>query len=286
MSLQHAQPKFNVVSIIRCCLSFLFKNLDINEKRKRSLVLFGSLLAIPTLLFFTVHDILVYDTLGTFMDGSLALLFIVCVIMLTKVKNGIWIYRIVLIGLSVVLLYNTLTGPSGESSVLWLYIYPLTSFYILGIYEGFWLFAVTFLIGCASIFFPEQLHTYAYPMDLRVRFFISMSIVTILSFSLEFLRNYFYTQLEAQRQQLKQALDKVRTLDGLVPICSMCKKIRDDKGYWNNLEKYLAQHTNATLSHGICDGCLKEEYPEIYAKKYENNPQGSNYKTTDNQLDT
>lgn len=286
MSLHHSEPEISTVRHFRHVSSFLFKNLDINEKRKRFLVLFSSLLAIPTLLFFTVQDIRVHDTLGIYMDGGLALLFIVCIAILSKVRNGIWIYRIVLLGLSVVLLYNAITGPSGESSVLWLYIYPLTSFYILGIYEGFLLFAVTFLISCASIFFPAQLHSYAYPMDLRIRFLISMSIVTILSFSLEFLRNYFYTQLESQREQLKKALDKVRTLDGLVPICSMCKKIRDDRGYWNNLERYLVQHTNATLSHGICDGCLKEEYPEIYAKKYENKPLGSNYKTVDNHLDT
>jgi hypothetical protein len=66
--------------------------------------------------------------------------------------------------------------------------------------------------------------------------------------------------------ELRTALDHVRTLGGLMPICSHCKKIRDDKGYWNQLEKYLVEHTDATLTHGLCPDCVKLYFPEHAVK--------------------
>lgn len=60
--------------------------------------------------------------------------------------------------------------------------------------------------------------------------------------------------------ELQAALKNVKALSGLLPICSVCKKIRDDKGYWNNVEHYLATHSSAQFSHGICPDCLKKRY--------------------------
>ena len=69
--------------------------------------------------------------------------------------------------------------------------------------------------------------------------------------------------LEEERRQLQQALDEVRTLRGIVPICSYCKKIRDDEGYWNQVEQYVSKHTEAQFSHGICPACLEREMKTI-----------------------
>jgi hypothetical protein len=63
--------------------------------------------------------------------------------------------------------------------------------------------------------------------------------------------------------RLSDSLSQVRTLGGLLPICARCKKIRDDKGYWKQLELYLRDHTDAQLSHGICPECASELYPDI-----------------------
>ena len=66
--------------------------------------------------------------------------------------------------------------------------------------------------------------------------------------------------------ELKQALSEVKTLSGLLPICASCKKIRDDKGYWNLLEAYLGKHSDAKFSHGICPDCVKKLYPDLEKK--------------------
>ncbi len=64
-------------------------------------------------------------------------------------------------------------------------------------------------------------------------------------------------------EQLQQALTELKTLNGLLPICASCKKIRDDKGYWNQIEVYIRDHSDAEFSHGICPGCIEELYPEL-----------------------
>ena len=63
-------------------------------------------------------------------------------------------------------------------------------------------------------------------------------------------------------RELKEALAKIQTLRGLVPICSSCKKIRDDKGYWHQVETYVSRHSEAQFSHGMCPDCMKELYPK------------------------
>lgn len=68
---------------------------------------------------------------------------------------------------------------------------------------------------------------------------------------------YMQTQLEAQNAQLQEALAKVKTLKGLLPICANCKKIRDDQGYWNQIEAYIEEHSDALFTHGLCPECVK-----------------------------
>jgi len=74
-------------------------------------------------------------------------------------------------------------------------------------------------------------------------------------------------RVEEQRENLivalQKALSEVKTLRGFLPICSYCKKIRDDKGYWSQIESYIHKHSDAKFSHGICPECVKEHYPDI-----------------------
>jgi hypothetical protein len=63
--------------------------------------------------------------------------------------------------------------------------------------------------------------------------------------------------------ELKDALNKVKALGGLLPICSSCKKIRDDKGYWNQIESYIRSHSDAEFSHSICPECAEKLYPDF-----------------------
>ena len=63
-------------------------------------------------------------------------------------------------------------------------------------------------------------------------------------------------------EELKIALSQVKQLQGLLPICSYCKKIRDDHNYWSQLESYISQHSDVRFSHGICPGCYERVLKE------------------------
>lgn len=70
-------------------------------------------------------------------------------------------------------------------------------------------------------------------------------------------------ELDQTNRKLEKSLKEVKTLSGLLPICSHCKKIRDDKGYWTQIESYIHEHSEAKFSHGICQECAKKYYPDF-----------------------
>ena len=67
-------------------------------------------------------------------------------------------------------------------------------------------------------------------------------------------------------KKLETALAEIKTLKGILPICMHCKKIRDDEGYWNQIESYIHARSEAEFSHSVCPGCMAEHYPEIDLK--------------------
>jgi PAS domain S-box-containing protein len=81
-----------------------------------------------------------------------------------------------------------------------------------------------------------------------------------------------YAERERERliTELQDALNKVKTLSGLLPICAFCKNIRDDGGYWHQVESYIKKHSEANFSHGVCPDCAKKHYPEYFKEPNDN----------------
>ena len=71
------------------------------------------------------------------------------------------------------------------------------------------------------------------------------------------------TELALKVAELQKAMDEIKVLRGIIPICVHCKKIRDDDGYWESVEQYIQEHSEAGFSHGICPDCLKKHFPDI-----------------------
>lgn len=79
--------------------------------------------------------------------------------------------------------------------------------------------------------------------------------------------------LRRQYAELQQALEEVKKLSGILPICSFCKKIRNDRGYWEQVEQYIAEHSEALFSHGVCESCAEIHYGELMREVKENKAQ-------------
>ncbi len=109
-----------------------------------------------------------------------------------------------------------------------------------------------------------------HPAELRCRIAAGQKIV---SFDQK-LRNQNKQLLKVMGQQeqtiteLKEAMEHIRTLQGLLPVCSLCKKVRDDKGYWNQIETYLSEHADIRVTHGLCPDCAQKLYPEYYRPEW------------------
>jgi hypothetical protein len=76
-------------------------------------------------------------------------------------------------------------------------------------------------------------------------------------------------EIEERKQveeELRNALSRIKTLSGLLPICASCKKIRDGEGSWIKIESYIKSHSDAEFTHGVCPECARRLYPEVYNK--------------------
>jgi hypothetical protein len=104
--------------------------------------------------------------------------------------------------------------------------------------------------------------------DLEVDELVTVCIFLAFALSVTSCRRYFKLRdseriLRATNEKLGEALSEVRQLKEMLPICSECKKIRDDVGDWHRLETYIKEHTGTDFTHGICPDCVEKLYPEL-----------------------
>jgi hypothetical protein len=83
--------------------------------------------------------------------------------------------------------------------------------------------------------------------------------------ALESLAHQVVSQMELRRvsSRLAQALEKIDLIEGLIPICSYCKAIRNDAGYWSSVEAFIKQHADVAFTHGVCESCIEKHFPEV-----------------------
>ena len=106
----------------------------------------------------------------------------------------------------------------------------------------------------------------------RVEYVLIQLSCIVLAITVHGLRVRFLHKIErlqamdrAHRERLEEALERIKRLSGMLPICASCKNIRDDKGYWSEIETYISEHSEALFSHGICPECAQKLYPERFA---------------------
>lgn len=196
------------------------------------------------------------------------------------------IYRINTFLFGLLLVYMLIFGGEDGSKILWMYTFPLIAFFLLGKNEGLlWNGGISAVSLALFLHPPAWPRMYPYDIQFKIRFLASFVIVSVVAYGFEYLREKYFLGMQLEKRKLeeeqeklrKQILErekealigelqatlvKVKQLSGLLPICSSCKKIRDDKGYWNRIELYLQEHSEAEFSHGICPDCARELYPE------------------------
>jgi hypothetical protein len=124
--------------------------------------------------------------------------------------------------------------------------------------------ASSYLISilCSMVWFLSDIHS-SHPYS-SVFFLVWNTAIRLLSFLIVAYTTskirFLLTEERKISRDLRDAHSQIKTLGGLIPICASCKKIRDDKGYWNELEAYILEHSEAELTHGFCPECMKKLY--------------------------
>ncbi len=225
---------------------------------------------IPVILLFAVIDFLEGDTIEFVVDLVLASILLIALIAVFRYDKDRVTYRVGLNLLALAVLYNVALGAGRESALYWVYVLPLLLFFFLGRRDGLISIGFALLLLALLLFFPNVVRAHDYGIQTGLRFFVSFIFVAVIGYGLEASRYRFSDMLRREHEELleekanlEKALTQIKTLRGLLPMCASCKKIRDDSGYWKQIESYLHEHSDAKFSHGICPDCAKELYPNV-----------------------
>ena len=240
---------------------FGLPHLPVDEQRKRTLLFVCILVAVPMISVYGGID----WSEGRRLEGAIILaaaLILMSIAYLAKnLERMVMAYRLSAALVFVLLIYELGMGGGEGYAFLWFYFFPIALFFMFGRKEGTIWVAATLAVMVAFLCF--DLGAYDYGIGVSARFLLTYGIVTTVSFALESSRAYYYSALLNEKKALEEALSQVKTLRGLFPLCAYCKKVRDDRGYWNQIEAYVAEHSHADFSHGICPECAQKYYPEM-----------------------
>ncbi|MBF9018990.1 MULTISPECIES: hypothetical protein [unclassified Oceanispirochaeta] len=171
-------------------------------------------------------------------------------------------------------IWMTNQGSKGSSPLFFIILFVIIKIIIDSPYDNLLLLISFFIVIGLSIIEqlkPELIIPYLSESHRSIDVFVSLVICLLMITLLvtlvvkEYQREHLhkdnlYAKTLKDKISLEQALSEIKTLKGIVPICAHCKKIRDDKGYWNFLESYIEKHSDASFSHGLCPECADELY--------------------------
>ena len=241
---------------------------QIEKLRKRQFAYLCIAFTFPLMVAFTFLDIFEGDVVEAVFDVLSGLALIICAIGLKKFNVHKSLYYMVMILLGSFYLYNVAIGAGKGTAIYWIYSFPLVFLFFFGIKEGAAVSLTFMFILGIIVLNPFRQSMYVYSLEEGLRFLISLLLVSLIAFGLEASREKYGRMLTANRsrlleekQNLEKALKEIKTLSGLVPICSNCKKIRDDEGYWQQVDVYIRNHSTVDFSHSICPDCIQLLYP-------------------------
>jgi hypothetical protein len=244
--------------------------MNIDQKRRRGFFILTGSFGMLIILMFAAIDYLQGDTLEFLIDILMAVIIIIGAVGIFKYHADRIVYCVGLNLLNLAILYNVVIGAEGMFALIWLYLIPLLIFFFLEKTESLVSAILFFCVVTILLVYPSLFGTYDYGLRMGLRFLISLLFIAIVAYGLESSRARYSQLLKeankkliSQNQDLEAALSKIKTLSGLLPICSHCKKIRDDQGYWKQIEDYIQEYSDAEFSHSICQECAKKYYPDM-----------------------
>jgi hypothetical protein len=248
------------------------------------MILGGFCLALLGTIAFIQRDYI----LGS-VDLTLLLFLIWLFSFLRKTRKHIFVGIFGTIVIGIFFFFLIAYGGVGNTAYVWAFIYPLVSLFLLGAKLGNFMSLLLLLMACTVFIFGGKVSFFtSYSIDLIIRFIPAYVSVHLIALFMEKLREIVQNRLKTSNislervvgelekrdrekeiliHDLQETMKEIRILQGILPICVNCKKIRNDAGYWEQVEKYIQDRSEAQFSHGICPECAQQLYPEFAIDK-------------------
>ncbi|MDC7220301.1 MAG: hypothetical protein PQJ59_10190 [Spirochaetales bacterium] len=221
---------------------------------------YGFILAISIVLLI---DDLMSKTYEEFIYASLVVIALtVFTYFIVKSRYRRYFFQAFIILTAITILVLIYNGVGQAHAPYWALVLPIYFASFLGVKKGGIIQAIHAipLILMLTNMLPGQ--NYQYESYDTIRFLLIYILVSGLTFTMEYTRAKTVEFLQEKNRALERADNEIKQLRGIIPICSYCKNIRDDEGYWEKVEEYLSRHSEAQFSHGICPDCAAKYFPE------------------------
>jgi hypothetical protein len=235
------------------------EDLDVTERRRRIFLGLAVAIAVPTILVLDVTGKPGRGSAEAIIDFLTIAALIAILICARFLRTGTWLYRLGALVVGVSLPFYLILDPGDGSRVVWSFAFPLAFIFLLGKREGAVWTALFLLAGALALLTGMA----ELSSETQIRYLTTFILCSILAYIIESLRERFDAESRELIERLEKALSEVKTLEGLLPICAACKKVRDDRGYWNQIEAYIQDRADARFTHSVCPECIEELYPEF-----------------------
>ena len=247
-------------------------------------ILLCNLIILAGIVFLTGFTIVAYfqrEYVLFAVDAAVTVFLVGVHLYLRKSKNADRLSRLGILGTGCFYAFLIAHGGVNGSAYVWAFTYPLISLFLVGSVLG--TIATFLLLGVASVIFaigPDFPAVNVYDGNLVARFVAAYVTVYLFALVIERVRVMVQSRLSEANQKLEilieqkqtliqdleRTMDEVSTLQGILPICSNCKNVRNDEGYWEQVEEYVRDRSRADFSHSICPDCFKKLYPGMEMK--------------------
>ena len=238
-----------------------FKNENDRRRFFANYGLYTTLFVSLIFLFINLKKQLIFMAI---MDLQLFLVFLAIIILRNRTNREALLYKIGLLSVTLLVLAVIYLGNGGEAGLFWALPIPLVYAFYLGVKEGAVWMGLFTLLSLPSLFNLIPGLPFEHDPDASFRFIMADIIFFSTSFSVEFSRQGLQANLLKRNRELEEALQEIEMLQDILPVCSYCKKVRDDRGYWDQVESYISRREKVLISHSICPTCMEEHFPEEF----------------------